>query len=250
MKTVQIGKHKVEMYDSIDDLPISRYHKYNKMLLIDSGLGSDLTDVDAHIEKTVAFIKTGDSESAIKEMMNMRKAVYFVQMALSPKHLAFAALVKKVDGKECEDLSDDGLKKVVDLLCDSASKDLVEAFDEAKKKIDSELIAYFPGMFDNPEVKEYYNLLKDRTVETLRKIIDGTDGSKIEKITNDLLTFEKPVEFDGVDSAEIAADKNYERMCLQMAQHLNIDAKKYTTLAFYNAFEYLRESLKKQQKLK
>ena len=92
-------------------------------------------------------------------------------------------------------------------------------------------------MFDNPEVKEYYNLLKDRTVETLRKIIDGTDGSKIEKITNDLLTFEKPVEFDGVDSAEIAADKNYERMCLQMAQHLNIDAKKYTTLAFYNAFE-------------
>ena len=250
MKTVQIGKHSVVMFDSIEDLPISRYHKYNKMLLIDSGLGSDLTDVDAHIEKTVAFIKIDDKDSAIKEMLNMRKAIYFVQMALSPKHLAFAALVKSVDGKECDDLSDDGLKKVVDLLCDSASKDLVEAFSEAKKKIDSELIAYFPGMFDNPDVKEYYNLLKERTMETLKQMEDGNDGKRIEDITNELLTFEKPVEFDGADSAEIAVDKNYERMCLQMAQHLNIDAKKYTTLAFYNAFEYLRESLKKQQKQK
>lgn len=249
MKTATIGKHKVELYDSIEDLPITRYHKYNKMLLVDSGLGSDLTDVDSHIEKSIAFIKTGDNDAAIAEMMNMRKAIYFVQMSLSPKHLAFAALVKKIDGKEFNDLSDDGLRKVVDMLCDSASKDIVNTLDEAKKKIDEELIAYFPSMFDSAEVKEYYNLMKDRIMATLRAIKDNDGWEKVEDATNQLLTFSKPVVFDGTDSAEIECDKNFERMCLMMAQHLNIDAKKYTTLAFYNAYDYLRESLKKQNKL-
>jgi hypothetical protein len=112
MKTIKIGKHTVEMYESIEDLPIVRFHKYNKMLLVDAGLGSDLADIDSHIEKTIAFMRTGKQDSAIAELMNMRKAVFFVQMNLSPKHLAFAALIHAIDGKETNDLSDDGLKKV------------------------------------------------------------------------------------------------------------------------------------------
>ena len=76
MKTFNIGKHKVEMYDSIEDLPITRFHKYNKMLLLDAGLGSDLTDVDAHIEKTIAFFREGEQENAVNELMNMRKEIY------------------------------------------------------------------------------------------------------------------------------------------------------------------------------
>ena len=85
------------MYDSIEDLPITRFHKYNKMLMIDAGLGSDLTDVDAHIEKVMAFLKEQKTEDAINELFNMRKAIFMVQMNLSPKHLAFAALVTKVE---------------------------------------------------------------------------------------------------------------------------------------------------------
>lgn len=246
MKTAQIGKHKVELYDSIEDLPITRYHKYNKMLLIDCGLGSDLTDVDAHIEKSIAFMKTGNQEAAIAEMMNMRKAIYFVHMSLSPKHLAFAALIKAIDGKEFNDLSDDGLRKVIDMLSDSASKDIVNELDEAKKKIDEELITYFPAMFDSAEVKEYYNLLKDKVMATLHAIKDG-NWQKVEEINNALQTFILPINFEGSTSVEIDNDKNFENMCLTMARHLNIDAKKYTTLAFYNAYDYLRESLKKQK---
>ena len=51
MKTVKIGERTVEIYDEIDKLPMLRFHKYNKMLLVDAGIGSDLQDFDTHIEK-------------------------------------------------------------------------------------------------------------------------------------------------------------------------------------------------------
>ena len=51
MKTVKIGEYTVEIYDAIDELPMLRFHKYNKMLLVDAGIGSDLQDFDTHIEK-------------------------------------------------------------------------------------------------------------------------------------------------------------------------------------------------------
>jgi len=251
MKTANIGKHIVEYYDAIEDLPIVRFHKYNKMLLIDAGLGSDITDFDAHIEKAVAFIQSGDKDNATNELNNLRKAVYFIQNGLSPKYLAFAALVSKIDGKETDDLSDDGLRSVVDTLADTTQKQAVSELDSAKKKIDEELRTYFPAMFDNADEKEFYNMLKARTVATLQNIIENKPQSEwqnVERLTRELLIFAKPPVFDGSESVEIVADKQFERMCLMLAQHLNVDARKYSVLAFYNAFEYLKEMLKKQRK--
>lgn len=134
MKTIKIGKHRVEMYDSIEDLPITRFHKYNKMLMIDAGLGSDLTDIDSHIEKVMAYLKEQKTEDAVNELLNMRKAIFMVQMNLSPKHLAFAALVVKIDGKAMDDLSDDGLHRVIDMLNDVSRKEIVDVLVDSKKK--------------------------------------------------------------------------------------------------------------------
>ena len=57
MKTTKIGERAVVLYDSIDELPILRFHAYNKMLLIDAGVGSVLNDCDAPIEKSISFIR-------------------------------------------------------------------------------------------------------------------------------------------------------------------------------------------------
>ena len=86
------------------------------MLLIDAGVGSDLNDWDAHIEKAIRFIRKEKPDLAEKELDNLRQNVYFVQSAISPKYLAFACLVKSVDGTEYNDMTADGLQKVLDLL--------------------------------------------------------------------------------------------------------------------------------------
>ena len=55
MKTVKIGERTVEIYDAIDELPMLRFHKYNKMLLVDAGIGSYLQDFETHIEKAIRY---------------------------------------------------------------------------------------------------------------------------------------------------------------------------------------------------
>ena len=65
MRTTQIGKHKVEVYDSIDALPVLRFHAFNKMMLVDSGIGSDLNDWDAHAERVIRFIMSDDKDASL-----------------------------------------------------------------------------------------------------------------------------------------------------------------------------------------
>lgn len=96
MKECIINKHNVVLYDSIDELPMSRFHKYNKMLLVDAGVGSDLSDFDRHIEKVIRYLNSPTPNMATVELENMRQNIYFIQSEVSPRHLAFAVLVKSI----------------------------------------------------------------------------------------------------------------------------------------------------------
>lgn len=87
MKTTKIGERAVVLYDSIDELPILRFHAYNKMLLIDAGVGSDLNDWDAHIEKAIRFIRKEKPDLAEKELVICGKTFISIQSAISPKYL-------------------------------------------------------------------------------------------------------------------------------------------------------------------
>ena len=134
MKTTKIGNLTVELYDAIDELPIARFHAYNKALLIDAGIGSDLNDWDAHIEKTIRFIRSKKPDLAEKELDNLRQNVYFIQTDISPRYMAFCALVRSVDGKEYNDLSPDGLAKVLALFNDAPNGELTAQLEAVKKK--------------------------------------------------------------------------------------------------------------------
>lgn len=134
MRTTTIGKRAVVLYDSIDELPMLRFHAYNKALLIDAGVGSDLNDWDTHIEKTIRFIRGNKPDLAEKELDNMRQNVYFIQTDMSPRYLAFCALVKSVDGTEYNDMTPDGLQKVLQLFDDAPNAELTAQLEAVKKK--------------------------------------------------------------------------------------------------------------------
>lgn len=254
MRTVDIKGKKVELYDAIEDLPIMRFHKYNKMLLVDAGIGSDLADFDKHIEKAIRYAHSKTPQLAAVELENLRQNVYFIQSEISPRYLAFAVLVKSIDGKPCNDLSDDGLQKIVDLFADVPNAELTAHLEAVKKKIDEELRLYFPRLFDDAALKEYFDQLKERTVILLRTIIAGEatkeDAKRIDEITAELITYFNPQSFSGADSVEIRYDKQFENMCLILSQNLHVDSKRFTVLEYYNAFEYVKEQARKAQKQK
>lgn len=135
MKTLLLNKKIIKVYDSIDEMPIVNFQKYNKYLLIDSGIGSDADDIDSHIVKIAKFIKAGDNKKALQELQNMRQNMYMVNNEISPKYLAFAALIHSVDGKELTDLSDDGLKEVLNEIKKIKHSKIIEFLYGLKKKL-------------------------------------------------------------------------------------------------------------------
>jgi hypothetical protein len=133
MKTVKINNLTLEIYDSIEEMPIVRHHKFNKMLMIDSGIGSDLSAFDMKLERIMRFIKD-NPEHAQTELLNLRQCISFIQNEISPKHLAFCALVKSIDGKEITDISDDGMQAIHERLKTATDKEITSLTEEVKKK--------------------------------------------------------------------------------------------------------------------
>lgn len=252
MVTVKIGKHTVEMYDTIEELPIVRFHKYQKLLLIDAGIGADINAFDQRIEKTRRFLMDGKTDNAQKELENLRQSVFLIQSGINPKHRAFAALVAKMDGVECGDVSDDGLAKLTEKLNDAPEGELTAQLDAVKKKIDAELRLYFPGIFADSEIKEYYDLLKKRTMAVLANIIAGVNSPdatpEIEKLTTALITYSDPKSFAGSEGVEIQFDRQFENLCLVLSEQLHVKPKDYTVLEFYNAFDFVKERAKQAEK--
>lgn len=251
MKQIRLGRHTITMYEGIEELPIKRYHKFNKMLLVDAGIGGDLTDVDRHIQRAQMYIGQEKKEFAKTELENLRQAIYMVQNEVSPKTLAFACLVAAIDGEPCDDISDSGLAMLSEKICDICYKDIADTTESVKKKIDAELREYFPAMFDDASEKEFYDLLQRRAAMVLAGITNGEDNAEdVQRITTELLLYSEPRSFAGNDNAEIKYDKDFEQMCVYISQALHVNPKTYTTIEFFNAYEYLNKQAKAQNKRK
>ena len=249
MKEVELNKHKVRIYDDIDELPMVRFHRYNHMVLVDAGIGSELSDFDSHIERVVRYIRKGENETAAKEMENLRQSVYMILSGQSVRDLSFACLVESIDGQPCNDLSQEGLTKVVELLGGETRKKLADEYQSAKKKIDDALALYFPSIFDDVTVREYYDMLKRLTMITLQMVQGETEElrAEYERMREKLVLYHKPKVFSGHDGVEVKHDKEYETMCIAITKETGKDAKLMTVQEFYTAYEYIQEKLRKAQ---
>ena len=248
MKELELNGHRVRVYDSIDALPIRRFHVYNRMLLVDAGIGSDISDFDGHVERVVRYIKKSDLDSAAKEMDNLRQNVYMIMTGQSVRDLSFACLVAEIDGQPQDDLSPEGLQKVVGMLGGATREETTEAYASVKKKIDDNLGLYFPALFNDVATREYYDILKRLTVTNLARVADGDSDerqSQAEDLRERLVLFQKPKVFTGHDGLEVRHDKEFETMCLMITKETGRDAKEMTVLEYYNAYEYLREKSRK-----
>lgn len=251
MKEVRLDGHRVVVYNSIDELPMERFHRYNKMLLVDAGVGSEISDFDARIERCVRYIRKGENENAAKELDNLRQNVFLIMQEQGVRDLSFACLVQSIDGEPCNDISEEGLTKVLERLGGVPRRQMTDALQSVKKKIDDELSMYFPDIFNDVESKEWYDTLKRRTLAVLENIINGRSDDRdrvIEDMTERMVLYSRPKVFSGSKSVEIEHDKNFESLCLTIQSETHADAKRMTVLEFYNAYEYIRRLSKERKK--
>lgn len=249
MKKILFNNRVIEVYDSIDELPIVKFQKYNKYLLIDSGIGSDVDAIDDHIVKIAKLIKSNDSQKAMQELLNLRQNLYMINSEISPKYLAFAALIHKVDKEEVKDLSDDGLKEVLAKINKIEHNKILSFLAGFKKKIQEELELYYPEDFVGAKEKELLSLIKRRTLLILEGIIEDKDNSsKVDDIDKRMFGRYSPKIFEGEKSVEIEYDKQFETTCLLISQKTGSNAKVMTVLQFYNALDMIKKQAEAEAK--
>lgn len=128
--------HTIEVYDSAETMPMKRYQRFNKMLMIANEVGSDFTDFDLRSRKAIEFLKKEMYPQAINELENRRQQVYNSFMEYTPKGRAFAICVKSIDGVEYKDISKSGLDEICDKLDEIGYPygRICNKADEVKKK--------------------------------------------------------------------------------------------------------------------
>lgn len=116
MQLVEINGHRIQLYNNAESLPMKRYQRFNKFLMLDNEVGSDFADFNKRSIKAIEFLKKDMKDQAVLEMENRRQMVYNAYMHYSPRDRALAILVHSIDDKVYTDYSKDGLDEVIDKL--------------------------------------------------------------------------------------------------------------------------------------
>lgn len=99
MVTLILKGKKVKLYDSPNSLSLERYRDFQKCIMIHSGVGSSLAELDEKIKNVVTFISKDKKDFAIQELSNIRETYNYAMSGVNMSQLAFACLVHSIDGK-------------------------------------------------------------------------------------------------------------------------------------------------------
>lgn len=128
-------KANVQYYNDLTT-PYVRYHLFTKYLTMQSEVGSDAGNIATRANRALQYLEAGDKESVKAELSNLKLLSQFIQNDIMPEGLAIASMVKSINGKECNDLSLEGLNGVL-LQLDTlgiTKKEVSEKTEEIKKK--------------------------------------------------------------------------------------------------------------------
>lgn len=253
MRRIKVNGHVLEVFEGIDELPIINFQKYNKYLLIDAGVGSDVDSIGQHIVSLAKLIGADDKEKALAELENLQNNLIMINSEISPTNLAFIALVHSIDGEKLTDLSDTGLKMQLEKIKGVRQSALMELLSGLKKNYSDELESYFPGLFGaDSRQKEAFDRMVSRLKFLYDTIIDPENETmyeeKIKEIDTEELKKYKPKRFVGKTSIEIKYDKQFESSCALISQKVGLDAKSMTVRQYYTTLEVIKKQADAEQK--
>lgn len=248
MRELSINGHKFEVFDDISELSIERFHEYSRYMLIATGIGDSIADIDKHIE-AINVLLTRDVKKAQQELLNLRQNLILVASKRDFRHKAFLFYVKSIDGEPWEDFSDGGIEKLYRLINDASLGELEKALVGVIGEIDDQMSRYFPEMFDDSKDKNRCDLLRKRALLQVDEVCNGSDHTKeIEEITTRIWEGYSPKSYEN-DKAIVDFDRQFENMCLILSKEFQGGVKGYTVMEFYSAYNLLKERDKEMKKL-
>lgn len=153
----------ISVYDSIKEMPIDRYTELQKMIFYEIGVGSSIEDFNKHFSKLIAYVGSGEKESAMQEMKNMYNGYFNAINKLSPYSFAFSCMIDNVNGRKYEGISMEEHRDMVALLAKKGLKyeQVNDTLEEVKKNFIQSLDGTFLSDMAMRETKMSYQKLND-----------------------------------------------------------------------------------------
>jgi hypothetical protein len=131
-----IGRLRLELYSSIDELPSNRYHKFNVFCLISAGIGGDIESIQGHISKMYESLGHKDYEKLSNQLQNYYHALHLAVEGIDAKSVALSCLIHKINNEVITDISDDNLEAISKRISKEQNREhLIKLLNELKKKL-------------------------------------------------------------------------------------------------------------------
>lgn len=239
-----INGQKFTFFDNISELSIERYHQYSRYMLVASGIGDSLSDIDDHLGKIIRLMAV-DVKKAEKEVRNLRQNLYMVQNQLDLRYKGFLFLTKSVNGEPWTDFSDEGIEKLYSIVNQESVKTMVEVMQPIISTIDEALERYFPSFFEDAGDKNRLSLVRKRALMLVDEIVNEKDHKEdLKELDKDIFRYYTPKDFEN-DKAVVEFDKNFEEMCLFLSKEFGGEIKNKSVMEFYSAYNIVLEQNKK-----
>lgn len=240
------------IYDSIQEVPVHRYFKFNLQVAFDAGIGSGLNGSAARMSEFREWTRKGRKAEALAAINNLEQSIEFILAGISPETNAFVCLVKEANGKPVEDLSVEGMKRYLDAW---GKKGLTIGkitgwVNEIKKNFAFEVEQFFPEVGNSPQTIERALMLKRRTLAVLRYLVGQKEQLQtVEQIDAVMLEFIKPNIYGGHKGIEVQRTNGFVDTIMLIRKELNV-SKDMTAHEFLKHCETVKEIISSRKKRK
>ena len=128
----------ITYYESIKELPATRYTELQKMIAYDTHVGSNFDDVINHLKKLLGFVATKKHDELSKEATNLHNNYFFLMGGFNFKSMTFACMVKEINGYPVEITDEDSIKEISERIGKVLSQQQVEQTTREVKKNSAE----------------------------------------------------------------------------------------------------------------
>lgn len=249
MTELKINDHVFQMYKSADELPALRYSRFQKYLIAENGIGSDIESVSLHFSKLFEFFGHGLHKEAYDETKNLFYNLYNMLEGNNLPAMGFACLVHSIDGKTFTDVTESGLENLVKTINETgiSQAQIKDYVNEVKKKIAADLRMIAPSFFNESDTYEIYVNIKNKIALLAQaaeyEVVPDDLLAKIRAIDKFMIEQNKPENFDGddVENALLNCDTSFERLCATLESQGVANAQHLTVMQFYVRLEHFKK---------
>lgn len=248
----EVNNHQFKFFDSVEIMPITRYHNLNLNLLLEAGIGSGIHSVQNHLDLMIKYLDAKKIDLFYQQFENYGQCLRFNALKISPMLNAFCCILHSIDRKEYNDITQAGFMDTKKKLTEVGISVMTmkEILNEVKKNLDAELETFFPSLIRKGKEMSYWQAIKNKMIFMAQSIKGEDVENKIETIDNYLMSAFPPQKFSGNQGLEVAQKKDFENACMLISQHMSVDPDSLTIFKFYQRLEQLKKQFKEAKDAK